>query len=315
MSQARKSAFLCIHEGKGPDTCRRIPHPHPSPPGAAVPVTHRGDGAGVLYPVPEINDCHTAALCCRDGCRQLLVAVDRVPTCRHDHISQAKPGLLGGVFGAEFGDLIRESHHQRPVGKHFDPKGRAGHGDGAGLGFHRTHRLDRYQTEQAQSLVGAAGISGAADRSCSPLRCTPCLQEGHGCQSERGAGFHIKGIGQCGPQAQHGNGQKGSGQHQCLQDTAHPAPCRVFGHGVSLLFHTSVCAGRVEILQTKSAAGKKPAADSFCYTSMSNVPATFRARPRAALRLSLSLKTRAEKATVTRMLSLSTGATTLAGPS
>ena len=52
-----------------------------------------------------------------------------------------------------------------------------------------------------------------------------------------------------------------------------------------------------------------------CQISIASVPATIRASPKPERRVSLSWNTRPEKATVTRMLSLSMGATTLAGPS
>ena len=51
------------------------------------------------------------------------------------------------------------------------------------------------------------------------------------------------------------------------------------------------------------------------YTNSSSVPAVISASPAAALAVSRSLRNRREKATVTRMLSLSMGTTTLAGPS
>lgn len=49
-------------------------------------------------------------------------------------------------------------------------------------------------------------------------------------------------------------------------------------------------------------------------SSMTNVPVTMRTRPHPERRVSLSRKTTRENATVTRMLSLSMGTTTLAGP-
>lgn len=50
-------------------------------------------------------------------------------------------------------------------------------------------------------------------------------------------------------------------------------------------------------------------------SSMTNVPVTMRTRPHPERRVSFSRKTTRENATVTRMLSLSMGTTTLAGPS
>ena len=50
------------------------------------------------------------------------------------------------------------------------------------------------------------------------------------------------------------------------------------------------------------------------HSSMAPVPARISTRPRAAFLLNVSFKTRLENRMVTRMLSLSMGTTTLAGP-
>ena len=57
------------------------------------------------------------------------------------------------------------------------------------------------------------------------------------------------------------------------------------------------------------------AASDDVYSSIRRVPATTRVRPRAAFFVSFSWNTSHENRIVTRMLSLSMGATTLAGPS
>lgn len=60
---------------------------------------------------------------------------------------------------------------------------------------------------------------------------------------------------------------------------------------------------------------QKPWGAVSCYSSRRRVPQVSTSSPAAARRLSRSRSTRQEKPTVTRMLSLSMGATTLAGPS
>ena len=60
---------------------------------------------------------------------------------------------------------------------------------------------------------------------------------------------------------------------------------------------------------------QKPWGAVSCYSSKRRVPQVSTSSPAAARRLSRSRSTRQEKPTVTRMLSLSMGATTLAGPS
>lgn len=53
----------------------------------------------------------------------------------------------------------------------------------------------------------------------------------------------------------------------------------------------------------------------YAWISIASVPATISARPNAAFFVSRSCSAKQEKAIVTRMLSLSTGTTTLASPS
>lgn len=74
--------------------------------------------------------------------------------------------------------------------------------------------------------------------------------------------------------------------------------------------------------KTKSFPKRKPrfgndhvSGSSKYQNSITSVPAVTSSRPTAARRVSFSRNTRPEKATVTRMLSLSMGTTTLAGPS
>lgn len=75
-------------------------------------------------------------------------------------------------------------------------------------------------------------------------------------------------------------------------------------HTAPRIFHVSWRGGQATAL-----------ASSQNFTSRSSVPPVKRASPAAARRLSRSFRTTPEKATVTRMLSLSMGTTTLAGPS
>ena len=121
MTQSRKYAELLVGEGQCTHAGGGVPHPHSGPPLPGGTVPHRGQGSQLLLAAADIHDLHGLPLGSVQGFLYGVIALGAGLPDADDPVTEAKPGLLGGIRcpAASLPDL-RKSHDERPFGEHLD---------------------------------------------------------------------------------------------------------------------------------------------------------------------------------------------------